>query len=116
MVLGSNAPAGDAFHVRPMDTGVQQRSAQPHLAASNQQPDDDMTGYQQTVRPSIVPGVDSADLLKIHRQSLAQLSGASQMEFSGVTLSRRHTTRKEEYDAAVEEKTQKSFEGFSFGE
>ena len=115
IVVETKAPRSDVFHVSSFDTSSSAQSAQaPHNGPAKQ--DEDMTEFQQATRPSIVPGVESADLLKMHRQSLAQLSGANQMEFSGVTLSRRHTTRKEEYDAGVETETQKDLEGFSFGE
>mmetsp|Transcript_48805 Transcript_48805/g.56252 ORF Transcript_48805/g.56252 Transcript_48805/m.56252 type:complete len:152 (-) Transcript_48805:396-851(-) len=88
---------------------------------------DDTTSYQAG-RKSIVEGVGAADLLHMHRKSLAQLRGNGanddggggapvQFEetFTGVTLSRRHQTSQQEYDAGRDAQAAQELEGFSFG-
>lgn len=120
MCQGPNGASNDVFNFSGFQAPDPSAATSRPARAGNDEGDDETTTYQSG-RKSIVEGVGAADLLHMHRKSLAQLrsndGGAVNMQetFTGVTLSRRHRTTQQEYDAGRDGQTAAQLEGFSFG-
>jgi len=112
-----DAPEGTPFDFAGFDPGAHQAAFNPRAPADSPQ-DEPLTAFQAEKKASIVPGMNQADLLKMHRQSLAQLAGSRQTDFCGITLSRRHQIKSEDYEAPrqLPNEDGAALESFKFGE